>query len=265
MDLSDRVVVVTGASGIAAAGARRFGAEGASVYLISIDEGQCRSLAAELTASRVPVSWRAADLTLEEATVSAFADCVEHFGKVDGLFAVAGASGRAFGDGPLDSIPIDGWAQTMAINTVPPFLAAREAVLAMKQNPGSAGVNRGSIVVIGSVLANHPSRLFATHAYATAKGATAAMVRSMAAHYASEGIRVNMVAPGLVRTPMSERAARDPQTMAYAAAKQPLAGGFLEAEDVASAGLFLLSDRASRITGQVLEVDGGWGVTEVGS
>jgi NAD(P)-dependent dehydrogenase (short-subunit alcohol dehydrogenase family) len=61
---------------------------------------------------------------------------------------------------------------------------------------------------------------------------------------------------------MSERAASDPESMVYVAAKQPLAGGLLEPDDIASAALFLLSDDASRITGQVLDVDGGWGVTE---
>ena len=90
------------------------------------------------------------------------------------------------------------------------------------------------------------------------------MARAMASHYAGDGIRVNMISPGLVRTPMSERAANDPATVAYAGRKQPLAGGFLDPDDVALAALFLLSGDAARITGQVLEVDGGWGVTEAG-
>jgi NAD(P)-dependent dehydrogenase (short-subunit alcohol dehydrogenase family) len=90
------------------------------------------------------------------------------------------------------------------------------------------------------------------------------MTRSLAATYAPEGIRVNLIAPGLVATPMSARAASDPASVAYARAKQPLAAGFLEPDDVAAAAVFLLSDDAARITGQVLEVDGGWGVTEVG-
>jgi len=89
------------------------------------------------------------------------------------------------------------------------------------------------------------------------------LVRTMAAYYARHGIRVNAIQPGLVDTPMSARAAGDPETSAYAAAKQPLAGGFIDADAVATAGLFLLSDEADQVTGQSLAVDGGWGVTEV--
>jgi len=262
MRLSDRVVVVTGASGIAAAGARRFGAEGASVFVLAIDEDQCRGLAGELGESGVAVGWSRADLTDEPETRAAFAACLDRFGRIDGLFAVAGRSGRQFGDGPLDSIPVEGWSRTIEANTVPPFLAARESVRVMRSNPRVASGSRGSIVLIGSVLARHPSRIFATHAYAAAKGAIASMTMAMASYYAADGIRVNMVSPGLVRTPMSERAAQDPGSLAYATTKQPLAGGLLDPEDIASAALFLLSDEASRITGQILEVDGGWGVTE---
>lgn len=254
MRLADRVVVVTGASGIGAAGARRFAAEGASVFIVSLDEGQCRALAAEVDAS-APVAWAAADLTDEAETVAAFEACADRFGPVDCLFGVVGASGRAHGDGPVEQIPLDGWRYTMDANTVPAFLATREAIRSMK-------TRGGSVVLVGSVLATHPSPLFVTHAYAAAKGAAVSLTRSLAAHYASDGIRVNLIAPGLVDTPMSSRAASDPESVAYAREKQPLAGGFLDASDIASAAVFLLSDESSRITGQVLEVDGGWGVTE---
>jgi NAD(P)-dependent dehydrogenase (short-subunit alcohol dehydrogenase family) len=257
MRLKDRVVVVTGASGIAAAGARRFFDEGASVFVVSLDEAECHDLVAGL-GSADRSGWAAADLTNEDETVGAFAACKERFGRVDGLFAVVGASGRSAGDGRIEDIPIEGWRHTMDINTVPPFLATREAIRLMRPS------RRGAIVLIGSVSATHPSPLFVTHAYAAAKGAEISMTRSLAATYAPEGIRVNLIAPGLVATPMSARAASDPASVAYARAKQPLAAGFLEPDDVAAAAVFLLSDDAARITGQVLEVDGGWGVTEVG-
>jgi NAD(P)-dependent dehydrogenase (short-subunit alcohol dehydrogenase family) len=151
---------------------------------------------------------------------------------------------------------------------VPAFLAAREAVRAMLDvaDDGATGRPGGSIVIVTSVLASDPvPDLFATHAYAAIKGAEDALARTMAAYYAPHGIRVNSLAPGLVATPMSVRAQADPTTSEYVRRKQPLAGGFLSAESVADAALFLLSDEARHITGQRIAVDGGWGVTDAGS
>lgn len=262
MRLRDRVILVTGASGIAASGAKLFASEGASVFIVGVEEAQCAELAGAIEASGAEAGYAVADLTMEASAEAAFADSHTRFGRIDGLFAAAGSSGRAFGDGPTAEIPKSGWERTIEANLIPPFLAARQALRAMVPASGGSG---GSIVLVGSVLAGHPSHLFQTHAYTAAKGGIVALARALASSHAADGIRVNVVAPGLVRTPMSERAAGDPETVAYAARKQPLAGGFLEPDDVARAALFLLSDESSRITGQVIEVDGGWGVTEAGS
>ncbi len=256
MRLKDRVIVVTGASGIAAAGAHLFAVEGATVFVIAADEGQTVGLVGSLTSTGANADHAVADLTVESETEAAFQSCLGRFGRLDGVFAVAGASGRQFGDGPATDIPLSGWEQTIQANLVPPFLAARQAVRAMASDHG------GSVVLVGSVLATHPSELFQTHAYATAKGAIVALSRALASTYAKDGIRVNVIAPGLVRTPMSERAAKDPESVAYAERKQPLSRGFLDPEAIGHAAVFLLSDESSTVTGQVLEVDGGWGVTE---
>ena len=104
--------------------------------------------------------------------------------------------------------------------------------------------------------------MFATHAYAAVKGAAVSLMLATAAHYAGDGIRVNAIAPGLVDTPMATRALADPPTMAYAASKQPLAGGPLGPGDVAGVAAFLMTDAAAMITGQLIAVDGGWGVSE---
>jgi NAD(P)-dependent dehydrogenase (short-subunit alcohol dehydrogenase family) len=255
--------VVTGASGIAAAGAHRFAAEGASVGIVSRDPGRTEALATSIAETGGRVEWASADLRDEAATVAAFETLRSVYGRFDGLFAVAGGSGRRFGDGPVHEIPLEGWQETLAQNGTPAFLAAREVVRVMLEtDPGDGGA-RGSIVLVSSILGSYPSpRLFATHAYAAIKGAEVALARTMAAYYAPRGIRVNAIEPGLVATPMSARASSDPLTSAYAAAKQPLAGGFLTAESIADAALFLLSDDARQITGQSLAVDGGWSVTE---
>jgi NAD(P)-dependent dehydrogenase (short-subunit alcohol dehydrogenase family) len=252
------VVVVTGATGMAAAGARLFAREGAAVFVVSLQAEDCERLATDVGGEGGTVEWAAADLTEEEAAVGAVARCVARFGRVDGLFAVAGVSGRPFGDGPLHAVPLRGWEETVARNGLPMFLAAREVLRAMVDR-GSGG----SVVLISSVLAEYPSpRLFATHAYAAVKGAVLSLTRAAAAYYAPFGIRVNALTPGLVDTPMAARAAADPETVAYARRKQPLAGGLLPPEAVARAALFLLSDDARYVTGQVIAVDGGWSVTE---
>jgi NAD(P)-dependent dehydrogenase (short-subunit alcohol dehydrogenase family) len=254
-----RVIAVTGATGIAAASAKLLCSEGASVFTISRDADECAELGASI-GDGGHHGWAVADLRDEPQTVAAFEACRERFGRVDGLLAVAGGSGRRFGDGPIDTITLEAWLATMDLNLTATFLPMREALKLMMPERGGSG---GCIVVISSVLALHPSpALFGTHAYAAAKGAQLALVRSTAATYADRGIRVNAVAPSVVATPMSERAQGDPVVAGYVARKQPLTGGFLSASAVASASAFLLSDEADAITGQILEVDGGWSITE---
>ena len=262
-DLFNRVVLVTGASGIAAAGARLFGELGASVFVVSRTEEKCVRLADEIASAGGTCGWARADLTVEEEGNEATQACLDRFGRIDGLFAVAGGSGRRFGDGPLHEMDLDGWEATFDLNGHPAFLAARNSIRAMRsQEPDTSGT-RGSVVLVASVLAEHPAPgHFATHAYAAIKGAEIALTKTLASYYAAEGIRVNAIAAGLIRTPMAERAAGDPQIAAYTARKQPLAKGLLDPEEVAAAAVFFLSDASRSVTGQVLAVDGGWSVSE---
>jgi NAD(P)-dependent dehydrogenase (short-subunit alcohol dehydrogenase family) len=256
MRLADKSIVISGATGIAAAGARKAAGEGASVFVISLGETECRDLVAIIESEGGRAGFHPADLTMQAEAADAFDAAIQHLGAIDGLFAVAGGSGRKHGDGPAHEIDLDGWEKTFQVNTNPMFLATSHAI-------GHMRGKGGSIVIVSSVLATSPSPVrFATHAYASAKGAANSYVRALAAYYAVDGIRVNAIAPGLVRTPMSERAASDPETVAYATRKQPLAGGFLGPDDLAGTAVFLLSDESSQITGQVIAVDGGWGVTE---
>jgi NAD(P)-dependent dehydrogenase (short-subunit alcohol dehydrogenase family) len=261
--LADRVILITGASGIAASGARLFSESGAPVFIVSRTGEKCARLADEITAVGGVAGWAQADLTVEAEADAATQACFNRFGRIDGLFAVAGGSGRRFGDGPVHEMDLTGWEATFALNGHPAFLAARNTVRVMRsQEPNESGT-RGSIVLVTSVLAASPvPSHFATHAYAAVKGAEVSLTTTMASYYAPDLIRVNAIAPGLIRTPMADRAAEDPVISAYAARKQPLADGLLEAEEVATAGAFLLGDNSRHITGQILAVDGGWSVTE---
>jgi NAD(P)-dependent dehydrogenase (short-subunit alcohol dehydrogenase family) len=253
MRLRDKSILVTGATGIGAAAAHRFVEEGARVFVVSLNESDCSALAASTRLE----GWAQADLTDESQAVAAVMSASEALGQIDGLFAVAGGSGRTSGDGPLHEVPLTGWEETISRNLTTTFLAARETVRAMLLTGEG-----GSLVFVTSVLASSPSPLFATHAYAAAKGAQVSLMTAMAAHYAPERIRVNAVAPALVRTPMSERAYNDAGSRNYAEMKQPLVSGFLEPDDVVGAATFLLADESRGVTGQVLGVDGGWAVSE---
>ena len=252
MRLADKNIVVTGASGIAAAGARASAREGARVFVISLIPEECEVLTAAIAGTGFAV----ADLSDETQAEDAFDLARSTMGSIDGLFAVAGGSGRRFGDGPIDEMSLEALGKTIEVNDGPAFLAAREAVRAMRGRGGS-------ILLVSSVLATSPApRYFATHGYAAAKGAINAMTTALGAYYATEKIRVNAIAPGLVRTPMAERAEGNPDIVEYVAKKQPLVGGLLDPEDIAAAAVFFLSDESSAITGQVLAVDAGWSVTE---
>ena len=106
-------------------------------------------------------------------------------------------------------------------------------------------------------------RFFATHAYATAKAAIIGLTTSIAAHYAANNIRCNVLAPALTETPMAARASQDQKILDYIRAKQPLDGGRIgTAEDADGAAVFFMSDASRFTTGQVLAVDGDWSVSE---
>ena len=188
-----------------------------------------------------------ADLT-DEAQVAAVFDGLD---RLDLVVCAHGGSGRRFGDGPVDECTFAGWEATLAMNLTSVFLVCRQAVPRLRANGG------GAIVTVASVLGLvGGDRDFATHAYAAAKGALIALTRSMAVTYAADGIRCNVVAPGLIATPMSARAQEDPAIRARLAELQPLTGDFGTPEDVAGAVAYLAD--APFATGTVLAVDGGW-------
>ncbi|HJT90278.1 MAG TPA: SDR family oxidoreductase [Bryobacteraceae bacterium] len=256
-DLRGKILIVTSSTGIAAEAARLAAASGARLLVATADEESGWELASETGAE----CW-VGDLTRESAADSVLSQCLAKFARVDGLFNAAGFSGRRFGDGPADECTDDGWNFALAHNVTATFRMCR-AVLGrmLQQEPDENGV-RGAILNMGSVLAESPeSTHFATHAYAAAKGAVVALSRSMAAYYAPHKIRVNVIAPGLARTSLSGRSEADPELSKFLRSKQPLAGGMIAAEDVARAALFLLSGEARSVTGEVVRVDAGWGVS----
>jgi len=247
------VLLVTGSSGIAAATARMWAADN-PVFIVGINKDECRKLTSELGEA----DFAAADVRDEAAVRDAVSACVRRFGTIHALFNVAGISARSVGDGPLHLCTAEAWDTVMDVNAKGTFLMCREVLAHWTKNTRS-----GVILNMGSVTARHPQRdHFATAAYAASKGAIETMSVSAAAYYAPYGIRVNVIAPGLVRTPMSARAQSNQQIMEYMAHKQPLTKAILSADDVARTACFLLRPDSSPITGQIVTVDGGWAVSE---
>ncbi len=251
MVLDGQVWLITGASGIGAATARLAAVYGAKVFVCGLEEDGCRQLAAECGGG-----YHRGDLSVPAEAETAVARCITELGPIDALFNVAGASGRKHGDGPVHLISDHGWERTLDVNLKTTFLVSRSVLRRMVVRRSGAVLNMASV----TAYAPEP-RHFATHAYAAAKGAVIAMTKSMASYYAAHNIRVNAIAPGLVKTPMSLRAQADENILAQMRLKQPLAGTLLEPDDVARAAVFLLGPGAAMITGQVLGVDAGWEVS----
>ncbi len=253
-------LIVGGTGGIGLAAARRFLDEGARLVISGPSETTVGSALSELPG----VEGVPADLADPVAMAGLVSEATRRLGgRLDILFHVAGLSGRRFGDGPLDDCSDEGWDTVIDANARGLFLTNRAAVRQMRgQDPDDAGL-RGTVLNMGSVLGWSPSpRLFGTFAYAASKGAIRAMTMNAAATYAPERIRFNLIAPGLIDTPMAARAVGDPSIREFLRTKQPMAGGPGTPEDCAEAALYLCEPASRFTTGTVLAVDGGWCVSE---
>jgi NAD(P)-dependent dehydrogenase (short-subunit alcohol dehydrogenase family) len=184
---------------------------------------------------------------------------VRRWGALHGLYHVAGGSGRRMGDGPLHELTDAGWKATLDLNLSSVVFSNRAATRQfLAQGSG------GSILNMGSVLGWSPSpKYFATHAYAASKSAIIGLTRALASYYAPNNIRFNVLAPGLVATPMAHRASSDLEILRFTRTKQPLDGGRIGSPgDCDGAAVYFMSDASRFTTGQVLAVDGGWEVSE---
>ncbi|GIV67006.1 MAG: oxidoreductase [Bellilinea sp.] len=253
MQLKDKVAIITGAgSGIGAAIARQFSQEGATVVLWDIDLNAAEEIrqTCSFPLTAVPMQ---VDVTRPDQVEEATLRVVHQFQHLDVLVNVAGGSGRRWGDGPVDSCSLEGWHKTLDLNLNSVFYCCKFAIQAMLPQ------RKGAVVVISSVLGLvGGDEDFATHAYAASKGAAISLTRSIAAYYAPHGIRANVICPGLIATPMSQRAQQNQNIRSRLADLQPLTADFGQPEDVAGAAVFLASDAARFVTGAVLTVDGGW-------
>jgi NAD(P)-dependent dehydrogenase (short-subunit alcohol dehydrogenase family) len=232
--LEGKAALVTGAAGgIGSAVVQAFAEAGAQVLGVDRVEGDY-----------------VADVTQADEVERAVAGAVARFGRLDVLFNGAGISGRSLGDGRVETCTEEAWDAVLAANLKSVFLCSKYAIPALRAAGGGAIVNLGSVVgLVGS-------EIFDTHAYAASKGAIVALTRATAVAYAREGIRCNAICPGVIDTPMSERARSDAEIAQRLVDLQPLTGKPGRPEDVAGAAVYLAS--APFVTGAVLTVDGGW-------
>ena len=245
------MVIIGGTTGLGFSAARACVEAGARVVAIGL-EAPAQELG---DAARFAI----ADARRTAAGTDAIALALREFGRFDALYHVAGGSGRRAGDGPLHDLTDEGLDFTLDLNLKSLVYSNRAAVRQFLSQGGG-----GSILNMGSVLAYSPSPAhFATHAYAAAKAAVIGLTTAAASYYAPQNIRFNVLAPGVVKTPMAARAAADQEILRFISTKQPLEGGRIgQPSDLDSAVVFFLSDQSRFVTGQVLAVDGGWGVSE---
>ncbi|HEU5098388.1 MAG TPA: SDR family NAD(P)-dependent oxidoreductase [Roseiflexaceae bacterium] len=251
----NKVALVTGAaSGIGRATALRFAAEGARVAVLDLAADGLAETIAAIQAAGGQARAVVADITQAAAARAAVEQAQAAWGQLDAVFNGVGASGRRYGDGPVDQCSVEGWDWTLSTNLTSMFLVCKYTIPALLET-------RGAIVNLSSVLGLvGGDEDFATHAYAASKGGIIALSRAMASYYAPRGVRVNVIAPGLIATPMSRRAQSDRHIQARLPQLQPLGGAMGAPEDVAAAAAYLASDDARFVTGAVLTVDGGWTV-----
>lgn len=255
--LSDKnIVIIGGTTGLGLSAAQAFVKHGAAVVVTGRNPQSVSAAQKTLGPKALALS---SDATVEGTAEEAITQCVRKWGGFDGLYHVAGGSGRKAGDGPIHQMSLEGWETTIRLNQTSIMLSNRAAIRQLLDQ-GSPG----SVLNMGSVLGSSPSpKFFATHAYAATKSAVIGFSKSMAAYYASNNIRVNVIAPALVETPMAQRAAKDDVIQQFISTKQPLDGGRIgQPKDLDGLAALLFSDQGAFITGQVIAVDGGWTVSE---
>jgi len=251
-----KIVIIGGTTGLGLSAAKAFLKEGAQIIVTGRNRDNVKKAKEILGKMAEALSSDAADPGSASTAIDL---CISKFGGFDGIYHVAGGSGRKMGDGPLHELTMEGWNKTLELNLTSLMLSNQAAVKAF--NSLKRG---GTILNMSSVLGFSPSpRYFVTHAYAASKAAIIGFSKSIAAYYAKDNIRINVIAPALVETPMAERAANDENILSYIKTKQPLEGGRIgEPEDLDGLAIYFMSDLSKFTTGQVVAVDGGWGVSE---
>lgn len=249
--LVGKVALVTGGgSGIGRASARLFAAQGAAVAVVDLEEDAAKDTADAISQVGGRAIAVVANVTDAEAVEAAVRRTVDELGRLDVVYNNAGVGSQ----GSVGDATEEDWDFCLAVNAKGTFLTSRAAVPHLEADGGGAIVNQGSVAALAGV----PN--FA--AYCAAKGAVVSLTRSMAVDLAPRGIRVNVICPGTVFTPLMEpmltaRGGGDMEKgLAMTVAKYPI-GRLGTPEEIATVALFLASDEAAFVTGSTFTADGG--------
>jgi len=247
--LEGKVVLVTGGtSGIGRASSVLFAREGAKVALTGRRSVEGEEVVAEITAAGGTALYIQADLRITASIPDIIARVVSAYGRLDCAFNNAGVGGG----GPIETLNEEGWDRLLDTNLKSAFFCLQAEAAQFKKQQSA-----GSILFTSSVLAHIAAP--GSSAYSASKGGIDALTRAGAVELGPFGIRVNALNPSITRTPMTTarivKNADGTESHPYAHGV-PL-GRLAEPEEMAQVALFLLSDRASYVTGQTLVVDGG--------
>ncbi len=253
-ELQDKVALVTGAtSGIGRAAAVRLAQAGARIGALGRDDEELQKVVKEITSQGGEAMALDVDVAHAEQVKSAVAQIVSRWNRLDIVFANAGINGVW---APLDEIEPDEWNKTIAVNLSGTFYTVKYALTALKERGGS-------IIVTSSV---NGTRMFSNSgatAYACSKAGQVALTQMLALELAQHRIRVNVICPGMIETPIHEKTERRDLDKAetpveFPEGNIPLTDGLPgTAVQVAELVLFLASDRSSHITGTPIWIDGG--------
>ena len=242
--LNGKVAIVTGgANGIGEATVREMANQGASVVIADVHDANGERLLTALHNANQPCRYQHADVSIEQDVEDLVQRTAREFGRLDIMVANAGINSTV----PTHTLTLDQWRENLAVNLDGVFLSVKHAIQVMRGQGG------GSIVITSSVLGHVGAS--GVLAYTGAKAAVVNMARSLAVEYAKERIRVNVVSPGYISTPLLQGLADD--ALQRLADLHPM-GRLGTAREVAKAIIFLASDDASFITGTSLLVDGGY-------
>jgi NAD(P)-dependent dehydrogenase (short-subunit alcohol dehydrogenase family) len=247
--LDEKAIMITGAaSGIGRATAAEAAAEGARLLLCDVNDEQGEAEAAAIDGA----TYLHCDVTDEASVQAAVKAAVSELGRLDGAFNCAGILGAL---GNIGELPLDGWKQIIDVDLNGVFLCTKHQVLVMAEQGSGSILNMAS----AAGLVGWPGAA----GYVAAKHGVVGLSKSAALEYAEQGVRVNSICPSYVLTPMVEKdlfedaLGNDEELIGAARANHPI-GRFADTLEIADAAVWLLSDKASFVTGTAMSVDGGY-------